>query len=50
MVTCYMCEGKGERDFGMVAEGIYPNVETWYKGIDECEMCNGTGEIEEECC
>ncbi len=48
MTICYMCKGKGERDYGMVVEGIYPNIDTYYRGIDECDTCNGTGEIKEE--
>lgn len=50
MTTCYMCNGKGEREYGMVAKGIYPNVEEYYKGLDVCDTCNGTGETEEEVC
>lgn len=48
LVTCYMCKGKGKRDYGMVAEGIYPDVEEYYKGVDICDTCNGTGQIKEE--
>ena len=50
ITTCYMCEGRGEREYGMVAEGIYPDVETWYRGMDDCDRCNGTGKIENEDC
>lgn len=46
-ITCYVCEGKGKRDYGLVSEGIYPNHETWYEGINTCYQCNGTGKIKE---
>ena len=46
-ITCYGCKGEGKRNYGMVAEGIHPDVDTWYKGIDTCDTCDGKGEIEE---
>ena len=47
MRICHICEGKGERNYGMVAEGVYPNVEEYYRGIDKCDICNGTGKVKE---
>ncbi|SDI14705.1 hypothetical protein SAMN05192534_12320 [Alteribacillus persepolensis] len=44
-VVCYGCKGMGERNFGFVAEGMYPNIETYYKGFDICDLCEGVGEI-----
>lgn len=39
---CVSCGGTGERS-GWVANGVYPNVDTWYEAMVTCSDCKGTG-------
>jgi DnaJ-class molecular chaperone len=46
-IPCYVCEGKGIDNGKMIAEGFYPDVNTYYREPQTCENCDGTGEITE---
>jgi hypothetical protein len=44
-IKCYKCKGRGGGYY--TCWGIYPNINYEYVEIGDCEVCNGTGEIDQ---